>query len=273
MSRCRPLTVVVALLFCGTSLVLAQVPVPERLLIPVDVEGAVPGAYGSLWTSLLFARNNSNVPIPVEGVLHDCLGVPLCPPRPGIVPPGKSVTLVPTGVSDRVGVVLHIEQERLRDLTLSLRLRDISREHLTWGTEIPVVPEREFRSDAITLVGIPVSPDFRTTLRVYEITGSESVSVRVRLFGIVSNKVGVERMDPPADELLAEHIFTLRPSLERERGRSPGYLELSDVSSMAGIHDYQLLTIQVVPMTPVSLWSFASVTNNVTQHVTIITPD
>ncbi|HEY0590209.1 MAG TPA: hypothetical protein VGF40_00465 [Thermoanaerobaculia bacterium] len=271
MPRNVSVLILIAVLLGSISPGQAQESSVERLLVPVQVAEPLPGGYGSLWTSVLFARNNSNAVIRVEGVWGNCQ-IPLCPPE-GIVPPEKSVTLEPIGASDRLGALLRVDRAQLQNLAFSLRVRDMSRQNLTWGTEVPVVREREFRSDAVTLVGIPVSSDFRTTLRIYELEGTEGVAVRLRLFGIVPSIVGIEPLNPLTDALLAEHVVTLRPALFNDVGRSPGYLEISDVATLAGTHTFELLTLEMSPVDPtVSLWSFASVVHNVTQHLTVITP-
>ena len=50
---------------------------------------------------------------------------------------------------------------------MNLRVRDVTREGLNFGTEIPVVRAREFRSSRVTLIGVPADSRFRNTLRVY----------------------------------------------------------------------------------------------------------
>lgn len=240
----------------------------ERLLIPVTLSQPLPGAYGSLWSTELVARNMGSTAVQVRHIAPLC-NFPCAPEAE--VPPNETVVLLPGIIgTDRNAAI--IEASPANDLAFHLRVQDLSRQAETWGTEVPVVREHELRTSTLALVNVPVGEGFRNTLRIYEIDGTPDAEVLVRLYGIRPGPVGMF-VSPRPDQLLGERRLRLVPPLPFQRERSPAYLELGDLGQIAPLGASERVVVQIEPVSPgMRFWAFVSVTNNTTQHVTVITP-
>jgi len=149
--------------------------------------------------------------------------------------PGR-IVFVPKGAFDRIAA--------------SLRVADLSRSTQSFGTRIPIVPEREFRSDFLALVDIPMSANFRNTLRIYSLDPQTSVHLRV----INYNSTAIE----------SERDFDLRDAVDMFH---PAYAQLSDFVPSGRAR------IEIEPRTPGKrIWAFVTVTNNDTQQITVVAP-
>jgi len=52
-----------------------------------------------------------------------------------------------------------------------------------------------------------------------------------------------------------------------------GYSEIPNIAAMSSLMGSSRVRIEIIPVEPnVLLWGFVSVTNNATQHATLITP-
>lgn len=134
-------------------------------------------------------------------------------------------------------------------VAMNLRVHDISRAALNFGTEMPVVRESEFASGQIRLLGIPTDARYRNTLRVYAV---DAALVRITIDG-----------RPPV-------------TLPLRRGTTiyePAYAQFSDFPTGAGGE----INVRVESSTTVGqaaglIWAFVTVTNNETQVITTVTP-
>ncbi|HUP44234.1 MAG TPA: hypothetical protein VM779_01865 [Thermoanaerobaculia bacterium] len=140
-------------------------------------------------------------------------------------------------------------------LSFNLRVRDLSRQAETLGTEIPVVRESEFLTEKMTLLNVPTDERFRPMLRVYRFLAflEPPGTVRLRFY-----RIGVT-----PDVLLSEQTLALA-------GSGIGYAQLA--SFPPEVLNETAVRIDLELLTPMQFWAFVSVTNNATQHVTIITP-
>jgi hypothetical protein len=222
----------------------------DRLLLPVYVP-TTPGAFGSQFVTQLTLWNKGAAPLQVFGVTFGCPF--LCP-----IDESRSTTLgprdttqtgfVPTG---RPGAFVYVAKGRTDDLTGTLRVHDISRATETWGTDVPIVRERDFVSGVTGLVDIPRSPNFRQTLRVY---AKNEGFVRVRLF---ETQTGLN--------FLSEAVVALRAGRDTY---DPAYGEMATFPAGSGV-----TRIEIEPITEnLRYWAFVSVTSNNFQHITTITP-
>lgn len=264
--RMRSLVAVVVTIAGLTCALNAQTTF-ENLLVPVIALSPLPGANGSMWSTSLLVRNTSAVPVQLSGVFQDCNGFSGCPP-PDLLPEA-TYEILPAVNLGNPATILAVPTGRSGDLVFTLRVQDLSRQSQTWGTTIPVVGETKFHSDAVWLLDLPISTSFRNTLRIYEIDGRSPAQVVVRVFAIApAHPIWLKAASP--DRLLGEATVTLRPG---SRNITPGYAEIADLSKIASLIGVSRVAIQVQPLTPgLRIWSFASVTNNETQHVTVITP-
>ena len=229
----------------------------ERVLLPIILNSEVPGAFGSRWTSDFLVRNDNDETVIVTPGLSPC---PIeC--ATGVVSPHVSFRPEVSLRFPYPGAFLFVSRPGNARVSFNLRVLDLSRQALAWGTEIPVVREKDVRTDAITLLNVPTDSRFRTMLRVYDFDGAADDQVRVRIYAANDQAV------------LADSIVTLRsPSGLPEA--IPGYAQIGNLTdTYPQLLSADRLRIEITPVTPgVRFWAFVSVTNNDTQHVTTITP-
>ena len=115
----------------------------------------------------------------------------------------------------------------------------------------------DFRSIA-RVNGVPTDSRFRDTLRVYGYSGMVD-QVTVRIF------------DPALPQPLVEIHFTLQATNDPQR--FPSYLQIDPLSySQVAPPDRVRIEVESASTPPKPIWAFVSVTNNETQHVTVIAP-
>jgi IPT/TIG domain len=245
----------------------------ERVLLP-SYNCSLKGAQGSLWCAEIAAFNASDeasVAYPVYPDAHygSTISAFSIPAR-RYTHLELLITGAFTEIAPRSARVLYIDSGHADALRLNLRIFDRSRTTTTWGTEVPVVRERDLRSDAVELFPVPLDPLFRQSLRIYDPFRTGNAQVEVRFF--------VTR----TGERVATRTATL-PVYERTLPYGgvdqsfPGLAELNnlmiDVPELAVVPSTEQLRIEVVPVTPgLRFWAMVSLTNNDTQHVTLLTP-
>ncbi|HYI08195.1 MAG TPA: hypothetical protein VEK57_03910 [Thermoanaerobaculia bacterium] len=230
----------------------------ERVLFPVTFEGR--GAHGSDWTTNITVRNDSPLVVATEPLIW--LNHHPSPP-PAVrdaFPPGGRARF--PELSSQAGRFFYIPRGLEPYFSFSSHILDQSRAGTNLGTEIPVVHEDD-TSNRIRLVDVPLDPDFRARLRIYD-WDSLSRDVRVTVINVLEDK---------------QHNFIVRlnaavitcptaPCLQPE----PGYaaVDLTAIPELAGA---ALGDVIIEAETgEARLWAFVSVTNNETQHVTLYTP-
>lgn len=224
----------------------------EKILIPVAFDGEVNGAHGSRWTVELVGYNSSDRYIQVKPFGTCAITCPALPANP------KSFFEVwPHNPSPGPGLFLYVNDAEHDLVTFNLRVRDVSRQLETWGTEIPVVRESEIaQGRPVVLLHIPNHDGFRTTLRIYDFPNAANAPVRLRIFNETSGA------------LLDDQMVSL--SDFGQTGHVPSQVTLNDFSSgFPADH----VRVEITPTDPFSrIWAFASVTHDETQHVTTVTP-
>ena len=152
------------------------------------------------------------------------------------------------------------------DVEFSLRFADTARTALNGGTDMPVVRERDLRLDSLNLLNVPMTHDYRVLLRLYE-TAYRDSTFRIAFYAYDATS-GQQRV------LHQEEIGITTPQDGPFRTES-GYLQyditrLLDTDSTAWP---ETIHIEIRPLKPGSrFWAMASVTNNATQLVTLVTP-
>lgn len=208
----------------------------ERVLLPIAVQ-QVPGAYGSLWTSDVWAD--------IRGTGVSIVPLRITDTNPQF-PGSQELPVVLFESGHPPG--LFLEVSRGAAITFNLRIRDLSRAAETWGTEIPVVWERDFRT-TVTLLPISANDEFRSTVRIY---GGTAGDVRVRI------------IDLETADVLSDDVIALPATISEFL---PPYAELNLPANA------NLMRVDVDAVSSdLRFWAFASVTNNATQHVTTISP-
>jgi hypothetical protein len=225
----------------------------ERILIPLT-GGDAPGQGGSLWRVETTALIDSNTQLDLGPVA--CGDMPICLPvtyplhRPFRLPANGF-----NGGDSPYGEFIFVRAADEGKVHINSRVYDVSRQTETAGAEIPIVHERQFNAGLISIVGIPVAPQYRHTLRIYDLEGRDASEVTVRLFANeeTTPRTSVRR------ELTAP---------ESEHGVYPAYLQL-DPGQLINLAGITSLRVDVEALFPGSrVWSFVSVTNNDTHHVT-----
>ena len=210
----------------------------ERVLLPI-FSRPVFGAFGSEFRTALRIANSGAGAVPVYGLIVEC-GLALCiGPESTVIEKDEEVQPVYTGDPGRI---LWIHESA--HLTMNLRVHDVTRSQLNFGTEIPIVRETDWVKNRIVLLGVPTDRRFRNTLRIY---GQEPFQAMVTI-----------------------------------GNGAPVHLALSSANGLfevpyAAFGDFPRdgvpvrVTIESVP-NDVPMWAMITVTNNETQLISTITP-
>jgi hypothetical protein len=166
-----------------------------------------------------------------------------------------------TDCSTSIGRVFWVAKEK-DTIAANLRVTDVTRQATSHGVEIPVVHRDDFtETGRISLLGVPIDPRFRNTLRIYSLgRGPQRVSVQV------GNQA---------------HQITLQPG---EDMFEPSYAQFTDFPLPADLpagQDTIRVVVDAIPACPICplphvlppVWAFITVTNNETQQITTITPN
>lgn len=234
----------------------------EQVMIPIQASH-VPGAHGSIWQSHVAITNHSTTPVDVVGYAR-CIGV--CEESPPVLPDS---TIYPGQVT-----YLYVEPGRSDDITVQLRIQDVSRQSQTWGTSIPVVRERDvFTEGTLSLVDVPNTDELRSMLRIYgfdppvlPLNETHHHQVLIRIFGVSPDA----EISTEADVFLGEWLEPL--AIDESNPAQPPLAQVPLwIEDQLQGHDR--LRIEIERLNPeLRFWAFVSVTNNETQHVTVIAP-
>ena len=242
------------------------------VMFPVITRSPVAGAHGSLWQSELRMVNRTKLDL-VPGI--DIFPIePRCAGCDAPIPFGRMIEprfAMPLIDNDRPPVQLVWIDDDLADhVSFSLRVRDLSRQAESWGTEIPIVESGDFAND-IRLLDVAMQPRFRQLLRLYTPSYVGCCRISVRFFA----PDGTELAERPVDLVRPDGSLggLVPPPYLRDGSRNfplqPAYaeLDLATVPELAG-H----ATIWLEASAPFRIWGFVSITNDSTQQVTTITP-
>jgi hypothetical protein len=210
----------------------------ERVLLPIVYNG--PGAFGSQWVT----EGEVESDLASFDWFHDferseCAGTCSRPPAISdfLNHPNGMIVTVPHALSDHIAFT-------------NLRVRDTSRTDSSWGTEVPVVRESEFRYE-LKFRNVPFDPRYRLTLRLYSMTGIDSF-VQIFADGLPrpADLDGPCASAPCASALPSHAAIDLKKLFPEINGNT---------------------TIRISTALE-RMWGFITVTNNETQEVTVISP-
>jgi hypothetical protein len=246
----------------------------ERILIPIFSTSPIPGVFNSLWQSTFSMVNHSGLELQPDIDIF-----PLesrCAVLPCEMPVPRSRIVSPLIAAPRLDEpypparIFYVRRELANLLAFSLRIRDLSRQGESAGTEIPVVREKDLAT-LVSLLDVPIEPEFRLMLRVYGVDYVGCCSSTVTFYSQSGEVLRTFFMNPqwpngalgglvPAPYLReGSRQFPLQPAYAQ--------LPLEQIPELAG-HDKIWITVAA----STRIWAFVSVTNNETQHVTVITP-
>ncbi len=238
----RALALLVFLLAGGSMWAQPYPPaVFERVLVPISVS-LVNGAYGTLWSTELWYRNNSAFPVAV-------LPVTVSDDVPTIARTERLA--IPVRPAEAPGEFLYVTRGYLDQVQFDLRLYNRADPFGEWGTKLPVVRETDF-SEHMELINVGIGPELRVALRIYGLS-DDAASATVKLY---SNN----------EELLASADVPLLGT-----PRYAGVLSLTD--AFPAIRAYDRVRIRVESRDGAKLWAFVAITSNSTQHVAVVTPN
>lgn len=245
------------------ALVLVGAEIPHtRFLLPVDYAGVVAGAHGSLWTTEFSVRNDNDHWVPIGPCGAAMPQTPPCPPESVAWPPLETTSPARTGLTSAGvnGRLVFIPTADVPHLQLNLQLRELSRGGTS--TQLPIVPENAWHTGTIHLLNVTVPFDTRLSLRVYEMNLKAGAAVEVFVY----------RMRDHAE--LWRGTFSFEQTIFANipgRPFAPNFVALHGFPVDVPFDDS--IQIDVVPVGDgLQLWAFASITDNLTQHVTIVAP-
>lgn len=253
------------------ALLIAQAPPgAERILVPIFTREPLPGAFGSQWSTDLWVTNDGDTPIGAGGFESVCI-FPVCELDPRLPPRTTIRVRLYERPDGRQGTFIVADGPQADRLSFNLRFRDLSRQSATWGTEVPVVREGEFRAARFSLMDVPLTEGFRSVLRIYELNDTgRSALVRVRVYSIDPSKY---LTNSPVDQLIKETVYPLQFLSPGNASAFPGYLAVDLSGSVAPVASDQRVRLEIEPATEgLRLWGFVTVVHNESQHATVVTP-
>ncbi|MFL6248171.1 MAG: hypothetical protein ACJ74H_19260 [Thermoanaerobaculia bacterium] len=242
----------------------------EKVLVPVFFSG--PGAHGSQWwTTVAIANDSNDRPIRFsQAVLEgdpSCAAVCGCGPSAEVRP--RSVNSICIANAHPSGLLLYMEKNEA-NAHFGARVTDLSRSGDTAGTELKIVREHELRKGNIILPNIPIGPGYRVGLRVFDtlpFLNPEVILVIHSYPDLIPLLEETIPLNPPTD------AGTPRPT-------HPAFVMIGDLAARyPQLRDNGLISIELLlpeatvsPVPAPSYWAVVTITNNVTQQVTMVTP-
>ncbi|HEY0141590.1 MAG TPA: IPT/TIG domain-containing protein [Thermoanaerobaculia bacterium] len=241
----------------------------EKVLLPIYFDGPVSGGGGSRWQTEFWVRNNGDEPVDLAP--WPCLDSFACPavvPLTYSLAAGTTLRNLPPffrAPSANPSRLLYVRRNQAENVSMNLRVADLSRSTANAGTELPVVRGDEYETRAVNLLNVPYDPPrFRMHLRVYDVALTQS-RFRVTLY---AQAEGATTQVEHSVELTATTI------------------ETGDFRTQAAFAEYNFaelelldkvwpkaFRIEVTPLSPGSrFYPLVSVTNNDTQLITLVTP-
>ncbi len=232
-------------------------------LVPLPLQ-PVAGAGGSLWkTEMTMLHRTERLILEPDGCEP---GDPECS-FTGVPPAGRPFDPLQTWPAGFHGEhFLYVLAEDFDKVRVNARVYDANRFTQTAGAEIPNPRDDEFSNATITLLGIPVEPQYRHTLRIYDDAGRDGAQVLIRIFAGDESEPRVT---------MTQTLRSKDPAMRVGTAQLPLYpalaqLTLDQLLATGGIES---LRVEIVPVDAgIRIWSFVSITNNDTHHVTTVTP-
>lgn len=240
----------------------------ERVLLPVFFFGA--GAHGSEWTTAALAFNDGPASIELANPVFE--GNPMCPAvcgcsaRKDVRP--RETSAVCQGFASTTGLLIYPPRNGADFLRYLLRIRDVSREADSAGTDVPVVRESDLRPGRVVLLDVPGDSRFRTALRVYDVMARDGVEVRMQIYRAGSPGGALVDRVVTLSQPIRTLVYDPFPAFPAYAYVSDPVLEVPVMSPRA-----ESFRIELTALPPLErFWAFVSITNNDTQQVTLVTP-
>ena len=241
----------------------------EQVLLPLYFEELADGAGGTRWATYFRMRNNG--PDPVRFAPYPCPAGQVCPPvfpLTTTLVPGRTYHGLPPAYGQPAGNpsrLFYVSRDGAQQLSFGARIADLSRDALNAGTEIPVLREDDVLMRQAQLFEVPMNPNFRVLLRLYDVAQSTS-RFRVALYK--------EAAGDATPALFTQELTISTPQSGPFRTEAAyGQFDVTSLLNLDSVQWPPAVRIEITPLTAGSrYWAFASLTNNTTQHVTLVTP-
>ena len=240
----------------------------ESVLLPLSgtTRNAAPGAFGSQWKTSTVVVNDSDSAFNIDVPWGDPRLL-VSPALPQFVPLKPRTTqrldLALTGP-----VVVRIPRAIADHVFFQTRAFDASKADTNFGTRVPSVRESEFLRARTTIADVPTADPFRATLRIYSPDGKPR-AFRVTLRTQPDYTASPYQQTPPAVASTITELQTTTTALLQGYPYAVPIAEL--LLPFAGADPVQVV-IEPVDDSDAPFYALVSVTNNVTQHVTVLTP-
>jgi hypothetical protein len=251
----------------------------DRVLFPLIVPSPVPGGWGSSWissTSMMSLNPATLNQFTDFDTLSMGCNIGGCPPPQLSNAVTSSFDPAMPGLQKVGPAFFYVRKPASKYMDYALRIQDVSRQSLTWGTSIPVIREADWSRRPVQLLHVPLDGRFRLTLRIYSPQPGQSPAT-IRIYDEHSTRTAsrsVPLVQPPlsvarlprygGDEwTIGSPDFPL----------APAYAEIDGFESIPEIAGMQFVRVEVSVEYGRTVWAFMSVGNNETQHVTVIPPN
>jgi hypothetical protein len=231
------------------------------VLIPsplVPAASPLAGAFGSLWTTEFWLRNNG-ASAALTRFGNAC---PLCLSPLGfpiVIASSQTVELAQQWTAP--AMLFYVQKSAASRFSYSARVRDLSRATLNEGTAIPIVRENAFTNGPIELLNVPINANSRAALRIFDVGALGQTTARLNVYSL---------KDPNFFAAKLVKLLTSQPTDEAGFPSIPGYATINDLRSELSLPDGQY-RIEVSPL-GFTGWAFVASTNAQTQLVTTVTP-
>jgi len=231
----------------------------RRILLPITATD-IPGANGSLWKTDIRAAIETLEGVAIEPAGCGAIEDPCSYPPVNQMFDVRDEDLI---ISDFGAQFLYVGSEGASKLKVSTRVYDASKAEETAGAFIPTARDEDFSVEGFSLIGIPVAPQFRSTLRIYDYDGTGG-EVAFALYSDDASEPfhrGVASLRGDDDWKLTTALLPAHPAIAQ-----------LDLSSFIPAGQYSRVRVIVQPQESMKVWGFVSITNNQTSHVTIVSP-
>lgn len=239
-----------------------------KMLLPIYLDGTINGSNGSRWRTDLWIRNNGEEA--VELAPWPCPDFGACPavvPLTHTLNAGASLHNLPPFFrppSGNPSRLLFVRRPGAHDVSMNLRVADVSRANANAGTELPVVREEEFETRTVSLLNVPYDPArFRLHLRIYDVALTQS---RFRVI------LHAQTEGPTTAEYAVELVASTNETGDFRTQAAFAETNFGELELLDKVWP-NAFRIEIQPLTPGSrFYPLVSITNNETQLITLVTP-
>jgi hypothetical protein len=240
----------------------AAIPRQEEILLPIYLRSnVITGVNGSTWGTELVVYNRGTELV-VFGPCNEPSD-PECPPGIAAITPGETWFNHSMGFTNAglFGRMVHVRHEQADDVVFNLRAVSRASTGDDESADLPVVRTADFATSTISLLNVPLGAERRTMLRVYDPEDrGDARGVVVRIYALDG-------------DLLREDPYRFAPSGYPSHDGypfAPSFIQIMVPSDVGE----ERVRIDIVPEGEgLRFWAFISLTDNRTQHVTIIAPE